>query len=136
MSTVLAIIALVVSIGSLGFGIYQYRILDRIRLREKANNLLRTVHTMQRRSEELRHKIGCTDDAPDCDQLHAKINGAADAISALITSTKSMSWKELNDLEARVLSCEQEIDLLYKQVAEFARFNEEVHEYEKSQRKA
>lgn len=123
MSIALAIIALVVSIASLGFGIYQYRILDRIRLGEKSNNLLRTVYTLQRRSEELRHKIGCTDDAPECEQLHAGINEEADAVFAKVTSGKGPSWKELNDMEAHFLSLEQEVDLFYKQVAELARFN-------------
>lgn len=135
MSMALAIIALLVSIASFGFGIYQYSILNRVRLGEKSNNLLRTVYALQRRSEELRHKIGCTDDAPECEELHAGINEVADAIFASVTSRKGMSWRELNDMEARLLSLEQEVSLHYKQVAELGRFNEEVREYEKSLRK-
>lgn len=130
----IAIVALIVSIASLGFGIYQYRILDRIRLGEKSNNLLRTVYALQSRSEELRHKIGCTDDAPECEHLHAGINQLADAISAKVTSEKGMSWDELNNMEACFLSLENEVNLYYKQVTEIGRFNEEVREYEKSQR--
>lgn len=136
MSIAIAIIALLVSLASLGFGIYQYRILDRIRLGEKSNNLLRAMYALQRRSEELRHKIGCTDDAPECEQLHTGINDAADTTFAKVTSGKGVSWKEANDMEARFLSLEQEVDLFYKQVAELGRFNEDVREHEKSQRKA
>lgn len=136
MSMALAMIALLASIASFGFGVYQYRILDRVRLGEKANNLLRTAYTLQKRSEELRHKIGCTDDAPECEELHAGINKEADAIFAKVTSSKGMSWTELNNMEARLLYLEQEVDLLYKQVTELGRFNEEVPEYEESQRKA
>lgn len=136
MSMALAIIALLVSVASFGFGIYQYRILNRVRLGEKSNNLLRTVYALQRRSEELRHKIGCTDDAPECEELHAGINEVADAIFARVTSSTGMSWTELNNMEARLLSLEQEVSLHHKQVAELGRFNEEVHEYEKSQGKA
>ncbi len=132
---VLAIIALLVSIASVGFGIYQYHILDRVRLGEKSNNLLRNAYALQKRSEELRHKIGCTDNAPECEQLHAGINGWADAIFAKVTFSKGISWTELNDMEARFLSLEQEVDLLYKQVSELGRFNDEVREYGKSQRK-
>lgn len=135
MSMALAIIALLVSIASLGFGIYQYRILDRVRLGEKSNNLLRTAYALQKRSEELRHKIGCTDDAHECEELHAGINEATDAIFARVTSSKGMSWADLNDMEAQILSLKQEVELLYKQVAELGRFNEEVLEYENSRRK-
>ncbi|AOU96634.1 hypothetical protein BI364_00105 [Acidihalobacter yilgarnensis] len=131
----LAIIALLVSIASLGFGIYQYRILDRVRRGEKSNNLLRIAYELQKRSEELRHKIGCTDDAPECEQLHTGVNEAADAIFAMVASSKGLSWTELNDMETRFLSLEQEVGLLYKQVTELSRFNEEVREYEKSQRR-
>ncbi|WP_421705329.1 hypothetical protein [Alloalcanivorax xenomutans] len=127
-------LALLVSMASLGFGIYQYRILKRVRLGEKSNNLLRTVYTLQRRSEDLKHKIGCTDDAPECEELHAGINHEADAVFSKVASTEGMSWTELNEMEARFLSLEQEVELYYKQVVELGRFNEEVLEYEKSKK--
>lgn len=131
MTTVTAIVALVLSLASLAFSIYQYRILHRVRISEKANSLLRSAQELRRKSEDLKHKIGCTDDVDDCAELLAMVNTFVEEGIPKLTLSKQRSLDELFEIERHLLSLETELDLLYKQVEEVARFNEEVREYER-----
>lgn len=47
-----------------------------------------------------------------------------------VTSGKGLSWKELNSMEVRFLALEQDVEFLYKQATEVARFNNEVRVFE------
>lgn len=130
MITVAAVVALIISIGSLAFSIYQYRILHKVRISEKATSLIRVAQDLRRKSEDLKHKIGCTDHAPDCDEFLAKINGFIEESVPNLALSKARSLQELFEMEQHLLSLELEVDLFLKQVAELGRFNEEVREFE------
>ena len=130
MTIVIAIVALIISLGSFAFNIYQYRILHKVRVGEKATSLIRVAQDLRRKSEDLKHKIGCTDHVDDCAEFLAKVNAfAEDSIPSLVLS-KDRSLRELSEIEQHLLSLEMETDLLYKQVVEVGRFNEEVNDYE------
>lgn len=129
-TTVIAIVALVISIASLAFGVYQYRILHRVRMSEKATALVRLAQDLRRKSEDLKHLIGCTDDVDDRSELLAKVNDFVDEVVPKLALSKERSLEELFEIEQHLLSLELEIDLLHKQIAEVGRFNEEVREYE------
>lgn len=130
MTTVAAVIALVISIGSLAFSIYQYRILHRVRVSEKATSLICAAQDLRRKSEDLKHKIGCTDHAPDCIEFLAKINALIEESVPNLVLSKDRSLQELFEMEQHLLSLKLEVDLLYKQVEELGRFNKEVREFE------
>lgn len=130
MTTVTAVIALVISIGNLAFSIYQYRILQRVRIGEKATSLVRVAHDLRRKSEDLKHKVGCTDHAPDLDEFLTKINTFIEESVPNLALSKDRSLKDLIEMEQRLLSLELEVDLLHKQVEDLSRFNEEIRESE------
>jgi hypothetical protein len=132
MAIVTAVVALVISLASLAFSIYQYRVLHRVRISEKSSSLLRSAQDLRRKSEDLKHKIGCTDDVDDCTELLGVVNAFVEEGIPKLTLSKERSLDELFEIERHLLSLETELDLLYKQVEEAARFNEEVREYERS----
>lgn len=126
MTTVTAIVALVISIGSLAFGIYQYRMLHKIRAREKATSLLRLAQDLRRKSEDLKHLINSTDHIDDCAGFLTKVNVFVEEGIPKLALSDDRSLEELSEMEEHLLSLELEIDLLHKQVVEVGRFNQEV----------
>lgn len=130
MTAIAAIVALVISLASLAFGVYQYRILHRVRKNERATSLIRCAQDLRRKSEDLKYLIGCTDDAESCDELLMKVNEFVDTTVPMLALSKDRSIDELFVMEQRLLSLELEVDLLHKQVREVRRFNEEVREFE------
>ena len=130
MTTATAIIALVISLGSFAFSLYQYRILHRVRISEKATSLIRVAQELRRKSEDLKRKIDSTDHAPDCADFLAKINVFVEESVPSLALSNERSLQELFEMEQHLLSLELEVDLLHKQVAELGRFNEEVREFE------
>jgi hypothetical protein len=129
-TTVIALVALVISVASLAFGVYQYRILHKVRMGEKATALVRLAQDLRRKSEDLKHLIGCTDDVDDCSELLTKVNGFVDEVVPKLALSKDRSLEDLFEIEQHLHSLELEIDLLHKQVAEVGRWNEEVRQYE------
>lgn len=130
MTTITAIVALIISIGSLVFSIYQYRILHRIRVGERATSLLRLAQDLRRKSEDLKHKIGCTDNIDDCSELLTKVNAFVEEVIPQLAMSHERTLAELFELERHLLSLELNVDLLHKQVIEVGRFNDEVREFE------
>ncbi|HET7561451.1 MAG TPA: hypothetical protein VFJ87_03620 [Rhodanobacteraceae bacterium] len=124
----IATVALLISGTSLGCGIYQYRILDRVRTGEKANTLLRAAYELQRRSEELRRRIACTDHVTIHDAIYAKINDTVDVLFTRITSKGGMPWKQLHNVESRLMRLEPEVRLLFLQFDELDELRTEMHE--------
>jgi hypothetical protein len=129
MSFPIATVALLISGASLCFGIYQYWILDRIRTGEKANNLLRAAYELQRRSEELRQRIACTDGVTSREEVHSEINETVDALFTRITSKDGVPWKQLHKIESRFMHLEQEVRLLFLQFDELDKLRIEMREY-------
>jgi hypothetical protein len=125
----IATVALLISGASLGFGVYQYRILDRIRTGEKANNLLRAAYELQRRSEELRQRIACTEGVASHDAIHSEVNETVDALFARITSKRGVPWKQLHKIESRFMHLEQEARLLSLQFDELENLRSEIPVY-------
>lgn len=130
MTTATAILALLLSVASLVFSVYQYRILHKVRVSEKASAILRFAYDLRRKSQDLKHLIDCTDDVDDCDELLAKTNAMVETELSKVAISKGISLDILIEIEQKLLSAELEIDLLHKQIAEHGRFNKEVRDYE------
>jgi len=130
MTAATAILALVISIGSLIFSVYQYRILHRVRISEQATSLIRLAQDLRRKSADLKHKIESTDNVDDCAELLAKVNAFVEEGIPKLALSKERSLHELFEMEQHLLSLKLEIDLFHKQVVEVGRFNDEVREYE------
>ena len=126
MTTTIAVIALLISVASFAFGIYQYRILHQVRISEKATSIVRFAHDLRRKSEDLKNLIESTDHVDDYAEFLSKFNGLIENGILQITTPKAASLKTLARIEQLFLPLELEVDLIHKQVAEVRRFNEEV----------
>lgn len=129
MTTALAVTALIISVASFVFNIYQYRINHGARIAEKASALQRFAQDIRRKSEDLKHKFGSTDDVGDYPEHFEKLNVFVEEHITKLIMSKKISLRELTDLERGLLPLELEIDLMHKQVTEAARFNDEVRVY-------
>ena len=135
MTTIIAALALFISLGNLAFGIYQYRILHLVRVKEKATTVLKFAHDVQRKSEDLKHLISRTDYFDDCTELLGKYNILTESGISSIVNSKRISLDELIIIEQSLLPLELELDLLHKQAEEAGRFNEEVRAHKATQAK-
>jgi hypothetical protein len=134
MAIAIAIVALLISVASLAFGIYQYRILHRVRVREKATSLLRLAQDLRRKSEDLKHVVDSTDDVHDSAEFLTGLNALVENDISRIVASKDTTLEHLFEIEQRLLPLELELDLLQKQVVEVGKFNEEVRDNEASKR--
>lgn len=130
MATIISIIAVIISLSSLGFNIYQNRHLHSLRKYEKANSVIRHSLELRKKLQDLKHKIDCTDDFPDCEKLIKKLSVFSESEITGLAQRKITSIHELFEIEKWLLEMELEIDLLRKQVDEQARWNEEVRKHE------
>ena len=92
--------------------------------------MIRVAQELRRKSEDLKHKIDATDHAPNGADFLAKINACVEKSVPSLALSNERSLKELFEMEQHLLSLELEVDLLYKQVVELGRFNEEFREFE------
>ncbi|MEQ1596489.1 MAG: hypothetical protein ABL985_15470 [Casimicrobium sp.] len=127
---VIAIVALIISVTSLGFSIYQHRILHQVRMNERATALIRLAQDLRRKSQDLKHTIDSTDDVEDYPEFFSKVNAFVEDGIPKLALSKSRSIQNLFDMEQHLLSLELELDLLQKQVVAVGNFNEEVQKYE------
>jgi len=134
MATAIAIVALLISVASLAFGIYQYRILHRVRVSEKATSLLRFAQDLRRKSEDLKHTIDSTDDVDDSAEFLTGMNALVENDISRIVRSKNTTLEVLVEIEQRLLPLELELDLLHKQVAEVGKSNRDIREHEASKR--
>lgn len=132
MTAVTAIAALIISIASFAFSIYQYRSLHLVRVGEKTSALQRLSHELRRKTADLKHKIDSTDDMDDCSDLFAKVDPFLEEEIAKLLASKKMTLSNLLKIEKELLALELEIDLFHRQVEDVRRFNDEVRVYESS----
>jgi hypothetical protein len=135
MTTAIAILALLISLASLGFSVYQYRVLHRVRVGEKATTLLRLAQDLRRKTQDLQNTIDSTDHIDDHADFLERINAMIEVEVQRVAASNAHSFETLIKIEQVLLPVELEIDLLHKQVKELGRFNAEVREYEESKAK-
>lgn len=130
MATAIALAALVISVASFGFSIFQFRALHQIRIQEKATSLLRSAHELQRRAHGLKHTIEVTDHVDDCAEMFTLMDSFIELQVPAFVKAKKHSLADLFQFEQALLKLETSIDLLQQQVEAVGKFNEEVREHE------
>lgn len=128
-ATAISIVAILISLASLGFGIHQNRVLQRSRKDEKANSVIRIALDIRRKLQDLKHKIDTTDDIEDCAEFIEKSSAFLEERIPVLMGKRLTSLEDLFEAEKRLLSLELEIDLLAKQVGAADELNKEVREY-------
>ena len=87
MTKTISVIALTISIVGFLFNIYQYRIMQKIRVAEKATSLIRFSKDIRRKSADLQYKIDATDHAPEAEFLK-KVNSFVDECVPRLSSSQ------------------------------------------------
>lgn len=136
MATGIAIAALIISLASFGFGVFQYRTLHQLRIHEKVTSLLRAAHDLRRRAHVLKHTIDVTDNLDDCAELFALVETFVEVQVPAFVNSKRHTMSDLFKFEQSLLDLDTEIDVFQKQVEAVGKFNEEVREYEARKRVA
>ncbi len=126
MTLAISIVAILISLGSLAFNLYQFRNTRKLRMLEKANEVLHKAFLLRKLSQDLRNKISVTDDVPDMDHMLDGLDNAIESGYGKILNSKKLSLQDVFELERHLLELGLEYDLLSKQVDVLADFNNEV----------
>jgi hypothetical protein len=126
MTLAISIVAILISLGSLAFNLYQFRNTRNLRMLEKSNEVLHRAFLLRKLSQDLRNKISVTDDVPDMDHVLDGLDKAIESGYGRILSSRKLSPQDIFELERHLLELDLEYDLLSKQVDVLADFNNEV----------
>ncbi len=125
-------IALVISIASFGFALFQFSRTQRLKRAEKINEVLREAFELRRASQGLRHLIDRTDDIDFHDEFLSVTDKFSEEMFSKTLNEPKTKMVDIYKLEQGLLEMRLQFDLLEKQIHEQIRFNEECAEYEKS----
>jgi hypothetical protein len=79
MAFAISIAAILISLASFGFNLYQYRNSRDLRRLEKTNEVLQKAYLIRRTSQDLRDKLNSTDDVDTFDHLLDSIEVAIES---------------------------------------------------------
>lgn len=125
MTLTLSIIAIVISITSLGFSIYQYYQGSKIKINDKVSSLLEETYTFRKFLDDKKKLCSNTDDIPDYkDLFESGIITVENTIVPVLEKSK-ISVDDFYLIERKFMGLRNEIELTCKQIEEAIRFNEE-----------
>ena len=130
----ISIVALCISSTGLAFSVYQWKKSTFIKSSEKVHEVTQEAFELRRSSQELRNLIGITDDIEDMEELLQATDSVSEELLKNALRNPKISLRDVYKVQQRIADMRLEIDLLYKQVLEAKRFNEEVAEYELSKK--
>ncbi|MFZ3018154.1 MAG: hypothetical protein WA056_06850 [Gallionella sp.] len=133
MTLAISIVAILISIASLGFNLYQYKHSKSIKHLEKCNDILRGANKLRIRSQELRNKIDSTDDL-DMDHIEQNLSAFNEFVEVQlpkIMEDTNSTIAELYKLEGKLAQFESSIELLSKQIDVAVDFRKQVSDWEK-----
>lgn len=126
MSLTLSIVAILISLASFGFGLYQYRNSRKVSLLEKSNTALKHAYEVRKSVQDLRHKIDVTDDIDDHEKELNMLSSATEKLFTHVLDSKSITLEEAYMAEKAIIKIDLEFSLLSKQIDASIAFNEEL----------
>lgn len=125
MTLTLSIIAILISITSLGFSVYQYNQGHKIKINDKVNNFLEETYRFRKFLDDKKKLYSNTDDIPDYEDLfELGIITIENRIVPVLEKSK-ISIDDFYLIERKFMGLRTEIELTCKQIEEAIRFNEE-----------
>lgn len=131
MSVAISIAALMISLLSFTFTVYQSRLLGRIRRQDKIASLIRHAAEIRRKSKDLQNKANSTDNSPNCDSMIERADAMLRVGVESLVDRATTTLAELYRMERSLVALEVEIDLLYKHVCDVERLNLELRSHER-----
>lgn len=126
MTLAISIIAIVISLASLAFNLYQFKNTKKLRRLEKCNEVLHRAFLLRKLSQDLRNKISVTDDIDDYDHVLDPLDMAIESQFAKLLENTDVPLQDIFALETKLLSLDLEFDLLSKQIDIQIDFNNQV----------
>jgi hypothetical protein len=127
-------IALVISIASFGFALFQFNRTQHLKRAEKINEILHEAFELRKASQELRHLIDRTDDIDSHDEFLSMTDKFSEEMFSKTLNNPKTKITDIYKLEKGLLEIRLQFDLLEKQIHEQIRFNEERAMYEKNKK--
>lgn len=116
MTLAISIIAIVISLASLAFNLYQFKSTKNLKRLEKCNEVLHRAFLLRKLSHDLRKKISATDGIDDCNDVLDRLDMAIESQFAKLLENTDVSLQDLFKLETKLLGLDLELDLLSKQI--------------------
>ena len=116
MTLAISIIAIVISLVSLAFNLYQFKSTKNLKRLEKCNEVLHRAFLLRKLSNDLRKKISATDGIDDCNDVLDRLDMAIESQFAKLLENTDVSLQDLFKLETKLLGLDLELDLLSKQI--------------------
>lgn len=126
MTLAISIIAIVISLASLAFNLYQFKSTKNLKRLEKCNEVLHQAFLLRKLSQDLRNKINVTDDIDDYDHVLDSLDTAIESQFAKLLENTDLSLQDIFELETKLLGLDLELDLLSKQIDAQIDFNNQV----------
>ena len=127
MTLAISITAILISLGSLAFNLYQFKNTKNLKRLEKCNEVLQRAFLLRKSSQALRDKIDVTDDIDDCDHILDRLDVSIESQFGQLLGIKNLSISDIFALEKSLLELDLEFELLSKQIAVQIDFNNQVN---------
>ncbi|MCG3738264.1 hypothetical protein EXA16_18550 [Vibrio cincinnatiensis] len=128
-SIILSSIALVVSVASFSFSLFQFNRNQSINKLEKINDTLKVAFELRLKSQDLRNLIDISDDIDSYEKEIERLNSVCENASKVLNNPRTKT-SEVYAVEQELLKTTLEFDLLSKQINEQIRFNIECREFD------
>lgn len=128
--TAISSVALIISISSFVFSLFQFSRTQRLKKAEKINEVLREAFTLRRLSQDIRHLINHTDDIDSHKEILDAMDIITDNLMSKVMNNPDVNISEVYVLEQSLLKTRLEFDLFEKQINELIRFRKDCNEFD------
>ncbi|MHB1676805.1 MAG: hypothetical protein ACYCSS_04610 [Sulfuriferula sp.] len=131
MTLTISIVAILISLATLTFNLYQFKNTKKLEKLEKCNEVLQQAFLLRKASQELRNKINVTDDIDDLDYLLIPMNLTIETQFGKMLENVDISIHEVFMIEKKLIQLDLQLTLLSKAVDVKIDFNNQVKHFEK-----
>jgi hypothetical protein len=131
MNLTISIVAILISLASLAFNLYQFKNTKNLKRLEKSNEVLQQAFLLRKASQELRDRINVTDDIDDLDHLLIPMNMTIETQFGKMLANPDVSIQDVFMIENKLIELDLQLHLLSKQVDVQIDFNNQVKAIQK-----
>jgi len=126
MTLAISIAAILISLASFAFGLYQYRSNQKVSLLSKINEILKQGYILRKSVQDLRDKIDVTDDIDSYENELDMFNSFIENIFSAALNPEKVTMEEVYKVERSLIELELSFSLLVKQINIAIEFNNEL----------
>ena len=131
MTLTISIAAILISLASLAFNLYQFKNTKNLKRLEKSNEVLQQAFLLRKASQELQDRINVTDDIDDLDHLLIPMNMTIETQFGKMLANPDVSIQDVFMIENKLIELDLQLHLLSKQVDVQIDFNNQVKAIQK-----